>query len=88
MVFRMIPLPERIHQLVSTQNGIKASRLCAQMSSEYPSMTGKEIRQTLITMINSGEILEIEYIVEGHKNEALLLPVGARIMGMSVFQVK
>lgn len=79
----MIPLPERIHNLVDTQNGIKASRLCSLMSGEYIAMSNREIRDTLITMINSGEIIEVEYIVDGHKNEALLLPKGARIMGIS-----
>lgn len=77
----MIPLPERIHQIINGSNGTKASFLCATLAVEYLAMTGPEIRKTVITMIASGELVEIEYRLPNLKNESLLLPAGTRVMG-------
>jgi len=79
----MIPLPERIHQLINGHDGIKASRLCAELATGYIHLTSKEIRWTVITMIANGEIYEIEYTLPNHKNESLLLPKGSEFKGVN-----
>lgn len=77
----MIPIPERIHQIINGTNGTKASFLCATLATEYLASTKNEIRHTIITMVRAGEIVEVEYRLPSHKNESLLLPKGTRIMG-------
>lgn len=80
----MIPLPERIHQIIDSTKGTKASFLCARLGSEYPYLDKKEIRNAIITMIRSKELVEIEYLLDGKTNESLLLPHGTVIKGLSV----
>ena len=79
----MIPLPERIHQIVTGHTGIKASRLCAQLATEYLNLTGKEIRMTLITMIANKEVVEIEYTLPNGKNDAIILEKGSEFKGVN-----
>lgn len=79
----MIPFPERVHQLVDNTGGIKATKLCAQLSCEYLSLTSNQIRSSVITMIRVGELVEIEYILPNYKNESLLLPRGTVVTGVS-----
>lgn len=79
----MIPLPERIHQIIDGHSGIKASRLCASLAVEFLKVTLADIRMTVITMIANGEIYEIEYLLPSGKNESLLLPVGSKFKGVS-----
>ena len=75
------PLNTRIHQIIDGHNGVKASRLCANLAVEYIELTGRQIRMELITMIANGELYEIEYTLPNHKNESLILPKGSRIRG-------
>lgn len=79
----MIPIPERIHQIVSGTNGVKASKLCATLAVEYLASTKPEVRAIIITMVKMNELVEVEYRLPNLQNESLLLPAGSRIMGWS-----
>lgn len=78
-----IPLPERIHQIISGHKGIKASRLCAHLATEYVGLSQKEIRTTLIVMVMTHELYEIEYTLPDNTNESIILPNGSRFRGDS-----
>lgn len=78
-----LPIQERIHQIIDGHSGIKASRLCAHLSTEYLELTKVEIKKTIITMIHSGELYEIEYTLPGYISESLLLPRGSEVKGIS-----
>lgn len=79
----MTPLPERIHSIITGHKGIKASRLCAQLSTEYLSMSNPEIKSVLIMMIRMNELYKIEYTLPDGTNESIILPVGSILRGVS-----
>lgn len=79
-----IQLNERIIQIVSVANGIKASRLCSVLACEYLGLTGKEIRDYLIHMIRNNELVEIEFTLPNGRNESIILPSGSQFRGVSV----
>lgn len=84
----MIPLPERIHQIVTGHKGIKASKLCAELAVEYIGLTAKEIRTTVIVMVMMNELYEIEYTLPDHINESIVLPIGSQYKGSSKEEIR
>lgn len=79
----MIPIEDRIIQIITGHDGIKASRLCAELACEYLKLSGPDIRKTVISVIQNEELVEIEYILPNGRHESLLLPNGTRIRGIS-----
>lgn len=73
------PIKEYILRVVTASHGIVASRLCAQLASDYLDYTKGFIRNTIIDMSIKGEIFEIEYILPNGKNESLFLPKGSSV---------
>lgn len=78
----MIPINERILQIIQGNSGIKARRLCATLATEYLSFSGPQIRAAVIEVIHEEELVEIEYTVSGI-HESFILPHGASVKGIS-----
>ena len=79
----MVPIKDRIIQIVTPSTGIRASFLCASLSCEYLTMVKRDIRLAIFELVEAGEIVELEYTLPNYQNESLILPKGSVFRGVS-----
>lgn len=71
-----IELENRIISLVSSRNGMKGIDLSLAISSEFMSLTNNEILDTIFDLIESGDLVEVEYELASmpYRSKSFILP--------------
>ena len=74
-------LNKRILSIVGSHEGIRATELCAVLTSLFLEIEPQSIKLVIIEMIANHEIIEIEYTLPTGRNESILLPSGSEFKG-------
>jgi len=82
-------IEDLIIDLINLNYGLKGAELSLKVMAKDLTMTNNEILDTIFTMIEQGDLVEVEYILPGnHTSKSFVLPKGTHINIINKTRVK